>query len=169
MGAEVYGQMLCSGYLSSMRSAPKVYGGRCYAVDISAAWGKANAALGRLPCHRYKRVQTGVGNSTRVVQETGKPISVHKTEGPSDIPATSAGMTPDIIPTPFHVGRNVAHHLSSRSEALIETNHVVHFSGQIYHSPEKGPHMHAGPLRIGAGPLRIAAPFWSMPGDLATS
>ena len=126
--------------LSSMRSAPKVYGGGCYAVDISAAWGKANAALlGRLPCHRYKRVQTGVGNSTRVVQETGEPISVHKTEGPSDIPATSAGMTPDIIPTPFIVGRNVAHHLSSRSEALIESNHVVHFSGQIYHSLEKGP------------------------------
>ena len=35
---------------------------------------KANAALlGRLPRHRYKRVQTGVGNSTRVVQETGDP------------------------------------------------------------------------------------------------
>ena len=38
---------------------------------------------------------------------------LHKTEGLSDIPATSAGMTPDIIPTPFHVGRNVAHHLRS--------------------------------------------------------
>ena len=45
-----------------------------YAVDIGAAWGKANAALlGRFPHHRYKRVQTGVGNSTRVVQETGDP------------------------------------------------------------------------------------------------
>ena len=29
--------------------------------------------LGRLPRHRYKRGQTGVGNSTRVVQETGDP------------------------------------------------------------------------------------------------
>ena len=46
--------------------------------------------------------RTGIGNSTRVVQETGIPISVHKTERPSDIPATSAGMTPDVIPTPFN-------------------------------------------------------------------
>ena len=108
------------------------------AVNIGDAWGKANAALlGRLPRHRYKQaLETALGLCRT-------PISVHKTEGPSDIPVTSAGMTPDIIPTPFHVGRNVAHHLMKvRSEALIESNHVVHFphcGGQIYHSPEKGP------------------------------
>ena len=53
-------------------------------------------------------LETALGLCRRL----GIPISVHKTEGPSDIPA-SAGMTPDTIPTPFHVGRNVAHHLRS--------------------------------------------------------
>ena len=56
-----------------LRSAPKVFNAVADAMQwIGAAWGKANAALlGRLPRHRYKRVQTGVGNNTRVVQETG--------------------------------------------------------------------------------------------------
>ena len=61
-------------------------------------------------------VQTGIGNSTiGLCRRLGIPISVLKTEGPSDIPATSAGMTPDSIPTPFDVGRNVAHHTTSGS------------------------------------------------------
>ena len=51
-------------------------------------------------------LETALGLCRRL----GIPLSVHKTEGLSD---TSAGMTPDIIPTPFHDGRNVAHHLRS--------------------------------------------------------
>ena len=51
-------------------------------------------------------LETALGLCRRL----GIPLSVHKTEGLSD---TSAGMTPDIIPTPFHDGRNVARHLRS--------------------------------------------------------
>ena len=57
----------------------------------------------------------------------------------SDIPATSAGMTPDIIPTPFHVGRNVAHHLRSDLKPSLSSIFCVQLN------PQEDQHYTIGP------------------------
>ena len=63
-----------------LRSAPKVFNAVADAMQLILE--QHAALLGRLPRHRFKRVQTGtIGLCRRLVI----PISVHKTEGPSDI------------------------------------------------------------------------------------